>query len=232
MIGPDTGVLTLQNGVEAPTEVADVLGDDHVIVGVSPVRCFIETPGRLKHVGGIDPQLTLGEIDNRASKRVDSIHAAFSSIQVSVQIPDDIHSWLWLKFAGAATLGGIGTLTRVSTGVWRTIPEVRKFVQDSIQEVVAVAAANGVSLPPEGIDMIHRGIDMLPKDHMTSMQEEIMTCKPSELEYWNGAVVRLGKEAGVATPLNKVIYYSLLPQEEQALVLDLRKNLIKPSFIL
>lgn len=232
MIGPDTGVLTLQNGVEAPTEVADVLGDDHVIVGVSPVRCFIETPGRLKHVGGIDPQLTLGEIDNRASKRVDSIHAAFSSIQVSVQIPDDIHSWLWLKFAGAATLGGIGTLTRVSTGVWRTIPEVRKFFQDSIQEVAAVAAANGVSLPPDGIDMIHRGIDMLPKDHMTSMQEEIIKCKPSELEYWNGAVVRLGKEAGVATPLNEVIYYSLLPQEDQARILDLRKNLIKPPFIL
>ena len=67
MIGPDTGVLTLQNGVEAPTEVADVLGHDHVIVGVSPVRCFIETPGKLKHVGGINPQLTLGEIDNRAS---------------------------------------------------------------------------------------------------------------------------------------------------------------------
>ena len=206
----------MQNGVEAPTEVADVLGDDHVIVGVAPVRCFIETPGKLKHVGGIDPQLTLGEIDNRASKRVDSIHTAFSSIQVSVQIPDDIHSWLWLKFAGAATLGGIGTLTRVSTGVWRTIPEVRKFVQDSIQEVVAVAAANGVSLPLEGIDMIHRGIDMMPTGHMTSMQEEIMACKPSELEYWHGAIVRLGKEAGVATPLNDLIYYSLLPQEKLA----------------
>ena len=129
-------------------------------------------------------------------------------------------------------LGGIGTLTRVSTGVWRTIPEVRKFVQDFIREVVAVAAANGVSLPLKGIDMIHRGIDMLPKDQMTSMQEEIMICKPSELEYWNGAVVRLGKDAGVATPLNEVIYYSLLPQKEQALILDLRKNLIKPPLIL
>ncbi len=216
MIGPDTGVLTLQNGVVAPTEVADVLGHDHVIVGVSPVRCFIETPGKLKHVGGINPQLTLGEIDNRASARVDSIHAAFASNQVSVQIPDDIQSWLWLKFAGAVTLGGIGTLTRVPTGVWREIPEVRKLVQDSIHEVVAVAAANGVTLPPEGVDVIHRGIDMMPANHMTSMQEEIMACKPSELEYWNGAVVRLGKEAGVATPLNDLIYYSLLPQEKLA----------------
>ena len=81
---------------------------------------------------------------------------------------------------------------------------------------MAVAAANGVSLPLKGIDMIHRGIDMLHKDHMTSMQEEIMICKPSELEYWNGAVVRLGKDAGVATPLNEVIYYSLLPQEKEA----------------
>ena len=98
--------------------------------------------------------------------------------------------------------------------------------------MAVVAAANGVSLPLKGIDMIHRGIDMLPKDHMTSMQEEIMICKPSELEYWNGAVVRLGKDAGVATPLNEVIYYSLLPQKEQALILDLRKNLIKPPLIL
>ena len=121
-----------------------------------------------------------------------------------------------MKFAGAVTLGGIGTLTRVPTGVWREIPEVRKLVQDSIHEVVAVAAANGVTLPPEGVDVIHRGIDMMPANHMTSMQEEIMACKPSELEYWNGAVVRLGKKAGVATPLNEVIYYSLLPQEKRA----------------
>ncbi len=121
---------------------------------------------------------------------------------------------MWLKFAGAVTLGGIGTLTRVSTGVWREIPEVRKLVQDSIQEVVAVVAANGITLPPKGVDVIHRGIDMMPTGHMTSMQEKIMACKPSELEYWNGAVVRLGKEAGVDTLLNDLIYYSLLPQEK------------------
>ena len=64
--------------------------------------------------------------------------------------------------------------------------------------------------------MIHSGIDMMPTGHMTSMQEEIMACKPSELEYWNRAIVRLGKAAGVATPLNDLIYYSLLPQEKQA----------------
>ena len=64
--------------------------------------------------------------------------------------------------------------------------------------------------------MIHRGIDMMPTGHMTSMQEEIMAFKPLELEYRNGAIVRLGKAAGVATPLNDLIYYSLLPQEKQA----------------
>ena len=216
MIGPDTGVLTLQNGVEAPTEVADVLGNDHVIVGVSPVRCFIEAPGRLKHVGGIDPQLTLGEIDNHTSKRVESIRAAFFSHQVSVQVTDNIQYYQWWKFAGAVTLGGIGTLTRVPTGVWRQIPESRSLVQPCIEEVISIAKARGVSLASDVVEHLQRSMDKMPANHMTSMQEEIMACKPSELEYWNGAVVRLGKEAGVATPLNEIIYYSLLPQEKEA----------------
>jgi len=144
MIGATTGVLTLKNGVEAPTEVVEVLGPEHVMVGVTPVRSVLAAPGRLRHLGGVDPNLTLGEIDNHSSARVKHIRTALAKVQVTVHVPEDIHAWLWWKFVGAATLGGLG------------------------------------------------------------------------LEYWSGAVVRLGREAGVATPLNEFIYYSLLPQERQA----------------
>ncbi len=181
MVGATTGVLTLQNGVEAPTEVAEVLGKEHVIVGVAIIRCFIAAPGRLRHVGSVDPNLTLGEIDNRLSARVEHIRAALAKVNVSVNVPENLQTWLWGKLVSVAAIGGVGAVVRVPIGVWRQLPQVR-----------AMVAA------------------------MLSMHEEIVGGRPSELEYWNGAVVRLGREAGVSTPLNEFIYHSLLPQEMKA----------------
>jgi 2-dehydropantoate 2-reductase len=216
MIGATTGVLTLQNGVEAPTEVAEVLGDSHVMVGVTPVRSVIAAPGRLRHVGGLDPNLTLGEIDNQASARVEHIRAALAKVNVTVNVAENIQAWLWGKFVGAAAMGGVGAVVHVPIGVWRQIPQVRDMIERVMQEAMAVARARGVH-PPEGIiDLVKRAIDTLPPGYMASLHEEMVGGTPSELEYWNGAVVRLGREAGVATPLNEFIYYSLLPQEMQA----------------
>jgi len=216
MVGAATGVLTLQNGVEAPTEVAEVVGQDHVMVGVTPVRSVIAAPGRLRHVGGIDPNLTLGEIDNRWSARVEHIRAALAKVNVSVNVPENIQAWLWGKLVSVAAIGGVGAVVRVPIGVWRQLPQVRAMVERAAQEVVAVARACGV-YPPEGIiDLVKGAIDALPPGHMVSMHEELVGGRPSELEYWNGAVVRLGREAGVATPLNEFIYHSLLPQEMKA----------------
>ena len=216
MVGATTGVLTLQNGVEAPTEVAEVLGADHVMVGVVIVRCLIAGPGRLRHVGSVDPNLTLGEIDNRSSVRVEYIRAALEQVNVTVNVPENIQTWLWGKLVTQAAMGGVGAVVRVPLGVWRQIPQVRDMIERTAQEVVAVALARGVH-PPEGMmDLIKRAIDALPPASMASMHAEIVEGRPSELEYWNGAVVRLGREAGVSTPLNAFIYHSLLPQERQA----------------
>jgi len=216
MVGVTTGVLTLQNGVEAPTEVAEVLGKDHVIVGVAVLRSLIVGPGRLRHVGGVDPNLTMGEMDNRSSARVEHIRTALEKVHVTVNVPENIQAWLWRKFVGVTAAGGVGAVVRVSTGVWRQIPQVRAIAERAAQEVVAVARAHGVQPPEDIIDQMERSIDALPPGHMASMHEEIVGGRMSELEYWNGAVVRLGREAGVATPLNEFIYHSLLPQERQA----------------
>jgi 2-dehydropantoate 2-reductase len=169
------------------------------MVGVAIVRCLIAAPGRLRHVGSVDPNLTMGEMDNRLSARVENIQAA-----------------LWGKFVGAAAMGGVGAVVRVPIGVWRQIPQVRAMIERVAQEVVAVVRVRGVH-PPEGvIDQVKGAIDSLPPGYMASMHEEIVGGRPSELAYWNGAVGRLGREAGVATPLNEFIYHSLLPQERQA----------------
>jgi 2-dehydropantoate 2-reductase len=216
MVGATTGVLTLQNGVEAPTEVAEVLGEDHAMVGVAIVRCVIAAPGRLRHVGSVDPNLTLGEMDNRLSERVEHIRAALEKVQVTVHVSENIQAALWGKFVGAAAMGGVGAVVRVPIGVWRQIPQVRAMIERVVQEAVAVARGRGVQPPEDVIDQVKGAIDSLPPGYMASMHAEIVGGRPSELEYWNGAVVRLGREAGVATPLNEFIYYSLLPQERQA----------------
>jgi 2-dehydropantoate 2-reductase len=216
MVGATTGVLTLQNGVEAPAEVAEVLGEDHVIVGAAIVRCLIAGPGRLRHVGSVDPNLTMGEIDNRFSERVEHIRAALEKVKVTVNVSENIQAWLWGKFVGAAAVGGVGAVARVPTGIWRQIPQVRDMAERAAQEVVTVALARGVQLPEGIIDQVKGAIDAIPPAHMTSMHEDIVGGRPSELEYWNGAVVRLGREAGVSTPLNEFIYHSLLPQEMKA----------------
>jgi 2-dehydropantoate 2-reductase len=216
MVGATTGVLTLQNGVEAPAEVAEVLGKDHVMVGVAMLRCLIAAPGRLRHVNSLTPNLIIGEIDNRFSARVEHIRAALAKVKMTVDVAEDIQARLWGKFVGSVAIGGVGAVVHVPTGIWRQIPQVRAMVERAALEVVAVARARGVQLPEGIIDQVKGAIDAFPPAHMTSMHQEIVGGRPSELEHWTGAVVRLGREAGVATPLNEFIYHSLLPQEMQA----------------
>jgi 2-dehydropantoate 2-reductase len=133
-----------------------------------------------------------------------------------VNVPENIQAWLWGTFVGVTAVGGVGAVVRVPTGIWRQIPQVRAMVERATQEVVAVARAREVQLPEGIIDQVKGAIDAFPPAHMTSMHQEIVGGRPSELEHWTGAVVRLGREVGVATPLNEFIYHSLLPQEMQA----------------
>ena len=155
MVGPSTGMLTLQNGVEAPTQVAEVVGEEHVMVGVAQVRSLIAAPGRLRHVGSVDPNLILGEIDNRSSARVEHIRAALAKVNVTVNVAEDIQAWLWGKFVGAAALGGVGAVVHVPIGVWRQIPQVRDMIERAAQEAMAVTRVRGVH-PPEGINELPR----------------------------------------------------------------------------
>jgi 2-dehydropantoate 2-reductase len=177
---------------------------------------MIAGPGRLRHVGSVDPNLTLGEIDNRSSARVAHIRAALEKVRVTVHDPENIQAWLWGKFVGAVALGGVGAVVHVQVGVWRQIPQVRAMIERVAQEVVAVARARGVHPPEDIIAQMKGAIDVLPPTYMASLHADLVGGRPSELEYWTGAVVRLGREAGVATPLNEFIYHSLLPQERQA----------------
>ena len=216
MIGPDTFVVPLQNGVEAPDQLAAVLGAQHVLGGLCRISSLIAGPGHIRHIG-IEPYVAFGELDNRSSQRAERLHQAFArSTGVIAQIPADIQADMWAKFLFITPFSGLGAVTRAPAGALRGVPETRQLLKQAIQETFALAQARRIGLPEEAVDKTMHIIDELPEGTTASMQRDIMEGRPSELESQNGAVVRMGQDADVATPVNGFIYHSLLPLELRA----------------
>jgi 2-dehydropantoate 2-reductase len=216
LVGPETMVVPLQNGVDAPAELAAVLGAESVLGGLCGLIAFVAGPGYIRHTG-IEPFITFGELDNRRSERVERLRQAFARAKgVLVEVPPDIKAAIWRKFLLIATWSGVGAVTRAPIGVLRNVPETREMLEQSLQEIYKVALAHHIALPADVVSQTLAFIDTFPPHGTASMQRDIMAGRPSELAAQNGAVVRLGREAGVATPLHNFIYYSLLPLELRA----------------
>lgn len=215
MIGPSTFIVPLLNGIEAPTQLAAILGEERVLGGLCRISSHIAGPGQIRHVG-IEPHITFGELDNRTSPRCDRLKAAFQRAKVSVEIPEDIWVAIWDKFLFIASLSAVGAVTRAPVGVIRSLPSTRRLLEQAMEEIIAVAQANQVYLPVDAVSRKLDFIDSLPEDTQPSMQRDILSGHPSELEAQAGAVVRLGSARGVPTPVNAFLYASLLPQELRA----------------
>ncbi len=216
MIGPNTAALPLQNGLEAPTQLAAVLGNEHVLGGLCGLATFIVGPGHIRHAGA-DPFIRFGELDNRPSERVERLRQAFERASgLSVEVPPDIQVAMWMKFLFITVWSGLGAVTRAPLGVWRSLPETRQMAESALQEIIRVAQARDVRLPENAMSTIMNMYDSFPPDITSSMQRDIAQGRPSELEAQIGAVVRFGKEEDVATPLNNFIYAVLLPMELRA----------------
>ena len=213
MAGPETIVLPLQNGIEAPSQLADVLGTEHVLGGLCGLFTFIEGPGHIRHAGS-SPFLRFGELDNRPSERTEKLLDIFSRTSgVDAEISKDIRAAMWEKFMFIAAWSGVGSITRAPIGVIRSQPGTRQMLLQVMNEVYSLAQALDVALTQETIIGNMDLLDNVPPNGTASMQRDIMTGRPSELESQNGAVVRLGLESGVETPVNTFIYNSLLPME-------------------
>jgi 2-dehydropantoate 2-reductase len=215
LLGPDTAVVPLLNGVEAPATIADILGPQHALGGLCRIIAFLAGPGHIRHTG-IEPAIVFGELDGRATPRSAAIHAAFTAAGIQSEIAPDITQALWEKFMLICTWSGLGAITRAPVGVWRSLPGTRALAEQALREVVAVAQAHGVALADAQVAATLRFLDGVPPGGTASMQRDIVEGRPSELEAQSGALVRLGVAAGVPTPVNSFIYHCLLPQEQAA----------------
>jgi 2-dehydropantoate 2-reductase len=215
LIGPETFVLPLQNGLEAPAQLSEILGDQHVLGGLCGLFSYVMGPGHIVHAG-YDPFVKFGELDNHRSQRIELLLDTFKRAEINAEIPPDIQVAMWMKFMFVTVFSGIGAVTRAPVGIWRSLPETRLMAELSLQEIFAVATARAISLPEEALQTIMTMYDGFDPQQTASLQRDVMEGRPSELEAQIGAVVRFGQKADMATPQHTFIYRSLLPMELRA----------------
>ena len=212
IVGPNTTVLPLQNGVEAVSQLVDELGSANVIGGLCRIVSFVVGPGHIRHAG-FTPSIIIGELDNLRTDRIIRIEELFTRAGLEITIAQDIQVALWTKFLFIASFSGVGAMANAPAGVIRSDPKLRTQIINAMEEIYTLAHARGINLPPDSIDTVMRAVDALPEDATSSMQRDIAAGKPSELDSQNGAVVRMAHETGIEVPTHTLIYETLKPQE-------------------
>jgi 2-dehydropantoate 2-reductase len=216
MLGSNSVVVPFQNGVEAAGQLAEATGSDRVLPGLCRILSQVAAPGTIRHAG-VSPSVEFGEPDHRRTARAGRLLAAFrDAAGVTASIPEDIEAAVWEKFLFIAPFAGVGALSGGPAGVVRDHPETRDLLRRAMEEVLDLARARRVHLGPGAVERALALVDSLPVHATSSMQRDLMAGRPSELEYLTGAVVRLARESGVASPTNDRIYRALLPLEERA----------------
>lgn len=216
MPGEKSVVVPLQNGMNAPAELAAVLGSGRVAGGLCRIVAEAKGPGQIDHYWA-EPSLAFGELEPLANAEVlAQLRDAFVAAGVRCDIPRNIATAMWQKFLFIAPWGSLGAVTQLPVGPLRDAPESRARLVQALDEVAAIARAEGSDLGADSVSKTLAILDALPAETTSSMQRDIMAGRPSELEAQTGAVVRFGRKTGVPTPEHDAIYVDLLPLEQRA----------------
>jgi 2-dehydropantoate 2-reductase len=212
LVGSKTIVAPMQNGVEAAGHLSRALGEEPVVGSFCRVLAAREAPGRVQTLG-TPLELVLGERTGGVSPRIERLGAAARAAGIVVKLSDDIAAALWSKLLFVEPLGSVGAVTRATVDVVRSLPETRALLEGAMREVQAVAGGRGVHLPDDAVARALARVDAMPLGSTASMHRDIVEGRPSELNEQTGAVVRAGKETGVARPIHDFLWASLVPQE-------------------
>ena len=217
LIGPGTGVVSTQNGISAPGLLAGAVGTEHVLPGVARVYSAVVSPGNVRTIGSAG-SLALGEWDGSATARCAAAVQALEAGGIRAWTPDSIWAELWRKVSFVVVQGALGAAANAPIGVLRS--DLRDAFTRAVSEVVAVAAALGHDLAtdaaPDPVAAALRMADAQPAGATTSMQRDIASGLPSELDAQLGALCRAGDEVGVPTPVLDLAHSVLAPREAVA----------------
>jgi 2-dehydropantoate 2-reductase len=212
IVGVDTPVLSLQNGVDNEEKIDVALGPGRALGGVAYVFAAIEAPGVIAH--HFAGRIVLGELDGRRTPRAEALSQAFAGAGVPVTLSDDIRRTLWEKYLMISAQAGMTGLTRCPIGVIRDTPESWRMYREIVEELAAVGRAAGVALPGDAVATTLTAVGQLAPHLYSSLHHDLVHGKRLELEALHGHAVRLGRRLGVPTPMLSAVYAALAPSAE------------------
>ena len=212
LVGPSTAVLPLQNGVECHLQLAAELGPGHAMPGAYWTASSIESPGVLVCVGPM-PRLSFGEEAGGTSKRAKAIRDTMQAAGIEVELSPEPMQVIWSKFIVLCSVAGITSAARTRIRAFLQYPEGLELFTAAMREADEVGRAKGINLP-EGL--VESSVDFIRgfPDFQNSMHADFENGRPTELDALNGAVVRMGRETGIPTPINEFIYAVLAPLKD------------------
>jgi 2-dehydropantoate 2-reductase len=213
LMGPDTVVVTLQNGVDAPEQVAQVVGRAPVVGGAAYIGAALLAPGLVEQTG-TGRRIVFGEIfdpPSEVSPRVKRLAEVFAEADIQAEAVPDARVPMWEKFIFLAPIAGLAAAARVPVGDILKSPHGRAQMLAAVQETERVARAEGVPVAADIAARVMRLCDAIPPTMRPSMLLDITAGKPLELDTLQGSVVRRGAACGVPTPVMSTLYAVLEP---------------------
>jgi 2-dehydropantoate 2-reductase len=215
LIGAETAVIPVQNGVDAPERLAGVIGPAAVMGGTVGISATIARPGVVRQVGTF-MTMSFGEWDGSRSARAERFLALCQRAGFEATLSDAIETAIWMKFILLTAMSGATALTRLPIGRLRDDPEVFWLFGAIMRETEAVGRAKGVRLPEGASERLLAGLANAPSSMMASMAHDLVRGNRLELPWLAGKVVALGRELGVATPVNTTVFAALKPYADGA----------------
>ncbi|MDQ0014552.1 2-dehydropantoate 2-reductase [Variovorax boronicumulans] len=205
IVGPDTAVMSLQNGMGHEEILSEAVGAEHVLAGKTYVGGVMLGPGHV--IAGTQGKRTvIGEIDGRISERATAIAAEFERAELPCEVSDNILGAMWDKLLINVSTGALSGITGQVYGSLYAVPEIEATAIAAVAEAMTVAKASGVKLsiksPRDAWLMAAQG---LPYEFKTSMLQSLEKGSITEIDFINGAVVRMGRKHNIPTPVNQTL---------------------------
>jgi len=208
LCGTDTIVLSLQNGIDSAERVAQVVGRECLVGGLTYVESRIEQPGLIVQTSRFR-RIVVGELDGRVTNRLMQVQSSFRKAGIDCEVSANIRQALWKKFLFLCPFAEVTSVTQSSIGEVLEFPATRNLVTKAMEEIVKIAPFQGIALGSENIDAAIHTAERFQYESRTSMQRDMEIGRPSEIDSLTGKVVALGRQHGVSTPLHDLIYACL-----------------------
>ena len=209
VVGPDTAVLSLQNGVDNEDKIDALLGPGHAMGGAAQVFAVIDRPGVIAH--HFAGRIIFGEMDGRRSARAERLLGAFARAGIAAELSTGVRGALWEKYLLICAVAGMTAVTRETIGTVRETPECWRMFRRIVDEVAALARACGVELAPDAVEAVVKLAGGIAAGNRASLAQDLLQGRRLELEALHGHAVRLGERLGVPTPTVFAVYAALKP---------------------